>query len=239
VEITKLEAFVLKRIKFGDTSLIATLFSRELGKISVLAKGARSPKSKRGLASALEPLNKIEALVYFKPSRDVQLLSAAEILDDFAAVKNDLARFEAAVEINRTVLKFLQEREPIENVWKLLDKAFARLSQIDTDKLASLLLGFKAAFLDVMGYSPVTDRCAVCGGNLTGDIRFSPGDGGLVCGNCSVSGIPLSDEETNLVGRLFGRPDDALDIEIPARNAGKLRKILERHSEYHTERKMD
>ena len=38
-------ALVLRTIEVFETSLVATLFTRELGKVSVLAKGARRPKS--------------------------------------------------------------------------------------------------------------------------------------------------------------------------------------------------
>ncbi|HDR91173.1 MAG TPA: DNA repair protein RecO, partial [candidate division Zixibacteria bacterium] len=66
MEILSLKAFVLRRIRYGESSLITSLFSEERGKLSVIAKGARPAKSKCGMAAVLEPLNLIEAEVYFK-----------------------------------------------------------------------------------------------------------------------------------------------------------------------------
>ena len=72
------DAIVLRAIKYGDTSKIVTLYTRRFGKVAVIAKGARSAKSKFG--SALEPMSLIQAVFYRKENREVQLLSQADLL---------------------------------------------------------------------------------------------------------------------------------------------------------------
>ena len=47
-EIIKTEAVVLSKLNYGDSSSIASLFTEDFGKLSVIVKGARSPKSKYG-----------------------------------------------------------------------------------------------------------------------------------------------------------------------------------------------
>ena len=63
-------AIVLNYTKFGDTSLICNLYSKDYGKFSIIAKGARSLKNPHG--AILEPLNYIDLIYYFK-----QILSDA------------------------------------------------------------------------------------------------------------------------------------------------------------------
>ena len=63
------DAIVLRSIDYGETSRIVTLFTRERGKIGVMAKGARANRSRFG--STLEPLSHINVVLYYKPGRDL------------------------------------------------------------------------------------------------------------------------------------------------------------------------
>ena len=80
-EIIKTEAIVLSKLDYRDTSKIANLFTEDFGKISVIIKGARSPKSKTG--KIVDPLNHIRIVYYNKESRDLQLISDAESINYF------------------------------------------------------------------------------------------------------------------------------------------------------------
>jgi DNA repair protein RecO (recombination protein O) len=75
-------------MNYGDSSSIALLFTEDLGKISVIVKGARSPKSKYG--KIVDPLNYLSVVLYKKETRDLQLLSGADIIEHYPAMKNDL-----------------------------------------------------------------------------------------------------------------------------------------------------
>ncbi len=71
--IVKTNAIVLKTVDYSESSIIATLFTREKGKTAVIAKGARKPKSK--FAAFLVPGQLVEVVYYYKQSRSVQTLS--------------------------------------------------------------------------------------------------------------------------------------------------------------------
>jgi len=78
--ILETEAIVLQTRKYSDTSKIVVLFSKEFGKISVLAKGAFNIKSKlRGL----EPLSYVSICFYKKSSSNLHLLKSIEIVKPF------------------------------------------------------------------------------------------------------------------------------------------------------------
>ncbi len=46
MSIVKTEAFVLRSFRYGETSKIVTLFTRDFGKMNAIVKGARNYKSK-------------------------------------------------------------------------------------------------------------------------------------------------------------------------------------------------
>ena len=58
---------------FRESSQIVTLFTREKGKITALARGSRKPKSQFG--ATLQPMAHIQAIFYYKTTRDLQTLS--------------------------------------------------------------------------------------------------------------------------------------------------------------------
>jgi DNA repair protein RecO len=78
--ILETEAIVLVVRKYSDTSKIAVMFSKEFGKISILAKGAFNAKSKFG---GLEPLSYVSISFYKKPSSDLHLLKSIELVKPF------------------------------------------------------------------------------------------------------------------------------------------------------------
>ncbi|TFB10109.1 DNA repair protein RecO, partial [Candidatus Marinimicrobia bacterium MT.SAG.4] len=74
--ILKAEGIILRRIKYSETSLIVTLYTKEYGKVSLIAKGARNPKSK--FVGSLEPGTYVSVVYYHKENRDLQMLSEVD-----------------------------------------------------------------------------------------------------------------------------------------------------------------
>lgn len=76
--IEKSQGIVVNSIKYGDSSKIITVFTKDFGKLSFIAKGARTPKSKFG--GALEILTVSEFTFYYKPNNDLFVLSNSDII---------------------------------------------------------------------------------------------------------------------------------------------------------------
>jgi len=72
------EAFVLRSYKLAEQDKIVVLFTKDRGKIRLVAKGARKLKNRFG--AALEILTHIRILFYEKPNRELQILDRADIL---------------------------------------------------------------------------------------------------------------------------------------------------------------
>src|SRR3989304_672478 len=85
--IVSTDAIVLRSMKYGDTSKIVTLYSRKYGKIKVIAKGARSAKSKYG--ASLEPMTHSSIVIYKTEHRELHLLSKCEIASPFHKLNDD------------------------------------------------------------------------------------------------------------------------------------------------------
>src|SRR5580765_3812181 len=107
--IVKTEAFVLKSFRYGDTSKIVTLYTKDLGKISAIVKGARNFKSR--ICGTLETMNYINAILYVKQNRELQLLSDAEYKNSFPNIISDYSKLESAFRIIDTLNQSIGEHE--------------------------------------------------------------------------------------------------------------------------------
>ena len=103
-------AIVLKRIPYGDTSLICRMFTEEMGKVSILAKGAWRPKNTSG--PLLEPTNHIHIQFYNKNTRDIQILKDAGFIQLFPSLRNSLGRIILAFAIVEIIDKSTLESNP-------------------------------------------------------------------------------------------------------------------------------
>ena len=82
------KAIILRSIDYQDSSKIITALSQTHGKIALIAKGVKKPKSK--LAGVIEVGNILEITYYFKASRNIQTLSEASIIYQSLNFRKDL-----------------------------------------------------------------------------------------------------------------------------------------------------
>lgn len=200
-EIIKTEAVVLSKINYGDTSIIATLYSEESGKMSAIIKGGRSSKSKIG--RMVDPLNHLEIIFYKKESRDVQLLSGAEIISHFPHLKEDLGKIKYSYAVLELVRNLSPDNEPNKKVFSGIVRI---LSLIDSSKeKPEILFGrFFLFFIEQVGYELQLSNCSVCGN--TGLSNKSLGynyDIGLLCDKCKKEHIDNFEINSELFDYLF------------------------------------
>jgi DNA repair protein RecO (recombination protein O) len=186
-EIIKTEAVVLSKINYGDSSIIASLYSKDSGKMSVIIKGGRSPKSKIGMM--VDPLNHLEVVFYKKESRDVQILSGAEIITHFHFLREDLERLKYSYAVIELVKNLSPENEP--NV-KIFNGIVRILSLFDSsnERPEILFSRFFLFFIEEVGYELQLFKCSVCGkGELKNKILGYNYEKGLLCEDCKTENI--------------------------------------------------
>src|SRR6516162_8854152 len=84
----KAQALVLRTTDWSETSRIATLWTRELGKVRALAKGGRRLKS--AFESALDLLTVCSIVLLRKTSGGLDLLTEAQVVKRFQQLTSDL-----------------------------------------------------------------------------------------------------------------------------------------------------
>lgn len=182
-DILKTKAVVLKKMDYGDTSKIASFYSENVGKFSAIIKGARSAKSKIG--KIIDPLNIVDLVLYEKSSRDLQIITQADLFLHPARILEDLESTKYATGTLELIEKISYEHEP----HPLLFKALVRFLELLNNKEQHpdlLFAKYFLFFIREIGYNPQLENCTFCGIEAPNnqDVFFNF-ELGLICNKCS------------------------------------------------------
>jgi DNA repair protein RecO (recombination protein O) len=242
MSITKTEAIVLKSIKFGDTSKIATLFTSDHGKIKVIAKGIRRPKSR--LAGALQTFAQIQIVFYQKRTTEIYLLSQADTIESHQSLYKDLNRYVFASAVLELLDRLVTGEEANPRLFEMTLDVLSFLESCPPASMEKAFCAYALKLADLLGYKPKFDRCAGCNVKPgTGLILFSPEKGGIVCRRCAAPNqayLRLSPEAVASALKLQSVKTDDLDAyNIPKGHLRDILKVVLSLLEYHTERGKD
>ncbi|SMO40621.1 DNA repair protein RecO [Fodinibius sediminis] len=112
--ITHTEAIIFRAVDYQESSKIVTMFTREHGKIALMVRGAKKPKSK--FSGLIEVGNLLDVVYYYKGSRSVQILSEASYSEKTWSVRTDfekMATMTSAVELISQLLHDNEVNKPL------------------------------------------------------------------------------------------------------------------------------
>ena len=232
------EAVVLRTHRLGEADKIASLLTRQLGRVRAVAKGALSRRGRYG--AALEPLSYIRLWIYDRENRDLQRIGSVEILESFFEMQKDYRIQLAAQYLAEVTERFLPEREVNERVFRLLLavlRAFKRFGEVNRP-----LLFFDYWLLRLGGFLPDLTRCMACQRPFAGeDGYYDPVAVALVCSNCrrGSSAERISSGALGLIPAFQAtRIEQWLEAEKAPPGTRELRRLLEQIIEAHLERKL-
>jgi len=136
------EGFIIRRRNFGDADRMVTIFSRQNGKISLVAKGVRKITSRRG--AFLEPLNLIN--FHAVKSHSKHILTEVELVSSFPENRGNISNYQKIFLVCELIESLCGENEPIATLYKRL------LEFLYDDKRYSSFLQFKTDLLVTLGY---------------------------------------------------------------------------------------
>ncbi len=178
----KSDAIVLRVVDFSETSCVVTLMTREFGKITALAKGARRRKSP--FEAALDVLAICRIVFLRKSSGAMDLLTEAKLEKRFRSSATELERLYAGYYVVELLRLLTDDHDPHPEAY---DLAVQTIERIDSNgDVRQAMLRFELGLLTVLGHQPILDKCAGCGRSRADSDRVSFGlnAGGVLCQNC-------------------------------------------------------
>lgn len=185
------EAIVLRTMKYSESSLIATLFTRDHGKISVLAKGAR--RKTRPFGASIEPMNHVHAVIYHKPQRELQIITQCDLVGRYPAINEDLGRMGVGMAAVELLHLSTEHDESHPEVFELALELLKTL-QNATHGHQNALYVYEVKLLGLLGFKPSLEQCVSCKAELfpipgaLPDGRLRVTGNGVMCVRCGVIG---------------------------------------------------
>lgn len=226
--IVKTPSLVLRRLPFSESSQIATLLTRDLGRVQVLAKGIR--RKKPAEQGSLDLLTVGQSVIYYKQAKGpgaLHLLSENAAFQQWYHLRRDLDKIHAGYYLAELAMRLLPPEAPDAQLFRLFCRGLVEVSRARTIRpvLDSLIL----RALVLTGELPALDRCAGCGApaRQLPRLRFDGAAGGLLCARCPAVRQPveLSHGTLALLGHLLAdgaTPERVTPAPDQAREIGRL-----------------
>jgi len=176
------EGIVLRRRDFGESDRILVVFTKKLGRISGIAKGARKPSSK--ISGHLELFSRSSFLV--SRGRNLQLITQAETITAFDHLRKDLYGIGLGSYVVELVDAVTMEEGSNVRLYELL---LTTLKALDSGLDPAIIIhNFELQMLGLTGFQPEFFICVECGEAIKEQDQYLSGElGGVICPQCIQS----------------------------------------------------
>ena len=220
------EGIVLRRRDFGESDRILVLFTRKMGRVSVIAKGARKPSSK--ISGHLELFMRSSFLI--SRGRNLHILTQADMIDDFEPLRKDLSGIGIGSYVVELVDAVTYEEGSNVKLYNLLVSTLDSLSAGENPGI--IIRYYELHLLDLVGFRPELFVCVECGKKIIEQDQFLSGElGGTVCPECALGAKkggfrPVSSRALKYL-RHFQRSEinSLISLKIPSEIIEELEKL--------------
>ena len=233
----KTMGIVVKEVNTGEADKIITIFSRNKGRISALAKGGKRPKSK--LSAGSQIMSYGEYILY--AGKELYSVNSCEVIEPFYEIRNDMEKLTYAAHFMDIILEIIQENQPSPRLLQLLLNSLYLLAKTDkSPELVSRVFELRA--LSLAGYAPHVNRCMNCGQEAEKFYSFSFEKCGFLCEreNCAASdrfSLQLSSGTARAIQHIiYSKMDGLFSFGLSTENLEELGRITRRYLRERLER---
>ena len=225
----KTDAIVLRIVEFSESSCIVTLLTRDFGKITGIAKGARRRKSP--FESAIDLLA-IVRLVFIPKTSALDILTEAKLQRRFRSASTNLDRLYSGFYCAELLLALTDENDPHVEHFEL---AVSVIQDIDEgENLDHCLIRFQLQSLKLLGHGPELYHCVGCGNPIPASNRhfFGLRDGGVFCVDCrraKKAVASISAESLEFIRQFADPTRDWKRTESSSKQTGEVRALVMRY----------
>ncbi len=150
------EGIVLHFIKYGESSVIATIFTKDFGRQSYIVNASRSRKSKNK-AALLQPLFLLDLEVYQKQTRELQRVKEFKSLQTYQNVPFDIVKSTQAIFLAEMLYKTIHEQESYPELFHFIKSALLYFDLME-EGWQNFHLYFLFRLTEYFGFFPDTTK---------------------------------------------------------------------------------
>jgi DNA repair protein RecO (recombination protein O) len=178
------EAVVIRTMDYRESDRIVTFYTRDFGKISGIARGAR--RSTKRFSGSLNLFCHLMLQFFEKRSQNLVRVDDCDLLAHFHQIRQDLLKMAHMSYLVELILIMAPEREKQVELFDALLKALELFNRGQYSPQEALFA--EMSFLALLGYAPHLSDCLSCGARIDSgrSFGFHPERGGLLCSHCAA-----------------------------------------------------
>jgi DNA repair protein RecO (recombination protein O) len=223
----KTEAIVLRGLDLGEADRVLTVLTPHLGKLRVIAKGVRRPRSRIG--GGLEPLGQVDLVLAVGRTFDV--VTQSQLVDPHLGLRGDLHATAAAWYLAELADRFCEERAESAAAFALLGRGLTALDAASgVAARDAVARAYELHLLEAMGYRPELGTCIECGAAIEpGRNAYAAVAGGVVGPECAHAALSASAISTGALKAMRHFQRVALDEAARLAMTRSVGREVERH----------
>ncbi|CAI2718221.1 DNA repair protein RecO [Nitrospina watsonii] len=223
------QALVLRSMNLGDADKLVTLFTRDFGKVKVVAKAARRIKSRFG--ACLEPMTHLSLIYFGKEHQDLYRLNQCDIVRSFQKVREHPQKFYTGIYFVELSESLIGEAHPEIPIFDLLANALAKVE--GPGDLETLCRLYEMRIMALAGYTPRLRHCIQCRKEPQSRwVGFSYTRHGILCESCqeqTVLEVRIQNGTLNYLRKLLTLDIQHADrLKIPKGSEDEIESITHR-----------
>ena len=156
----KTEGIVLNHIKYTDSSIIVTIYTKSYGKQSYIVKNLHGKKSKFKF-NLFRPLNLLELEINYREKRELQTLSELRILHPYINLHQNIFKSSIALFISEILFRSLREETPNKELYNFIEYYLLKLDE-ETGSIENFHVFFLMQLTKLLGFFPTDNYSKHC-----------------------------------------------------------------------------
>jgi len=236
------EGIILRHQNFRESDRLLTVYTKDLGKLELVARGSRKITSK--LAGNLEPFILTELMMV--RGKNFDTITASETIQHFSAIRADFQKIQLASHYVEIIDNLIKVHHKDLRIFNLIKEVFSDIEKIIPlkEEIAKMDWYFVWRILWYLGFGPELYRCLVCRKRLRKKNNyFDFRKGGVICFDCYSSKgqkASLISPEATKVLRLVreGKKRTIMRLQIKKELRGELDELTGSFLEYILEKEL-
>lgn len=218
-------AVVVGVVRYGESSRIVRLATRDLGVQGAMARGALRPRSRFGTSLHLLA----EGTAHLIPGRgELATIAAFDVANLHQGLARSVTAFQAAATLAELAARFVPPIPQVE-VYDVLVQGIAMLEAAPSEAVEVIGLVALWRLLAELGFAPEIGRCVRDGADLgAGGIALSIEAGGALCDHCAAGHPPTRLSVEDRAAMCFFLHGEGEPPELDSRHAAAHRRLLAR-----------
>ncbi|MEX0887798.1 MAG: DNA repair protein RecO, partial [Patescibacteria group bacterium] len=184
------EGIIIRKKDYGEADKILTIYTRDRGRVTAFAPGARRITSRK--ASSTELFT--HGIYFLSQGKEMDTITESEVLNSFYPIRDDLTKASLAFYLAEVLGYLVTENQPNYPVYRLFLESISLLSRAKR-RHELWIRAFEIKALSQLGFGPELFQCARCTNPLSAEKYFQAGHGGMVCRECFEDGMLLTEDQ--------------------------------------------